>query len=129
MNNSELLTYVVNEEYFPNNAVIYQEGKDFGKWAYVILEGRVKIKKKTAKGLLTINTLKKGSIVGELVLWQLEKNGRTTSAFADGPVTLGLLDTAQINYELCKVSPILQKFLHTLATRVKATTNNVTKKV
>ncbi len=41
---SKVIGYMVSEERFSDKAVIIKEGS-IGDWVYVILEGRVKIKK------------------------------------------------------------------------------------
>ena len=64
-------------------------------------------------------TLKEGDTVGEMILLQTDQAGRTTSFIADGPVTLGLLDSMQITQDLNSLSPHLRKFISTLAMRLK----------
>ena len=86
-----VFSYVVNEERFPDKAFIIKEGGS-GDWIYVILEGRVKIKKQTSKGLLTIETLTEGDFIGLMEFLKQSKVPRFTSAIADGPVLVGTLD-------------------------------------
>ncbi len=96
--NSQVLMYIVSEERFSDKAVIIKEGS-IGDWVYVILEGRVKIKKQTSGGLLTVDTLSEGDFVGEMAMLKQGNSTRTVSAVADGPVVLGLLDSVRLAQE------------------------------
>jgi CRP-like cAMP-binding protein len=95
---SKVIGYMVSEERFSDKAVIIKEG-NIGDWVYVILEGRVKIKKQTSKGLLTIDTLSEGNFIGEMALLKQNNSKRTASAVADGPVVLGVLDSVRLLQE------------------------------
>lgn len=93
--NSQVLGYIVSEERFSDKSVIIKEGS-IGDWVYVILKGRVKIKKQTSGGLVTIDTLSEGNFVGEMAMLKQSNSTRTASAVADGPVVLGLLDSVSL---------------------------------
>jgi CRP-like cAMP-binding protein len=67
--NELILPYLVSEENFPDKAFILKEAGS-GDWMYVILDGRVKIKKNTSKGMLTIDTLTEGDFIGETILFK-----------------------------------------------------------
>ena len=56
-----LLGYIASEETYEDRTVIIEEGSK-GEWICVVLEGRVKVKKKTEKGKVTLDTLKEGDI-------------------------------------------------------------------
>ena len=92
---NRIYNYVVNEEVHQDRSVIIQEG-GHGNWAYLVLEGTVKLKKKTPKGLVTTETLGPGDIFGESAMFQESSSKRSISAVADGPVMLGLLDANRI---------------------------------
>lgn len=121
---SEIYNYVVSEETHPDKSVIIKEG-GHSNWVYLLLEGKVKVKKRTSKGMLTIDTLKEGDIFGEMILLRSDKVGRTASFIADGSVLLGLLDTIRITDDLNSLSPQLRKFISTLATRLQDATDKV----
>lgn len=110
---AEIMDYVVSEESFPDKAYVFKEGGS-GDWIYVILEGRVKIKKQTAKGLLTIDTLSEGDIIGEIALFKEGTAKRNASAIADGPVQVGTLDTDQLMRDWEKQSPRIKKLISSL---------------
>jgi len=121
---SEAYNYIVNEEYFPDKSVIIKEG-GHSSWVYIILQGKVKVKKKTRKGMLNLMTLKEGDTVGEMVLLHKDKGGRAVSFVADGPVQLGLLDSVRLTEDLNILSPQLKKFISTLASRLNDATEQV----
>lgn len=96
--NPQVFVYIVSEESFSDKAVIIKEGS-IGNWVYVILKGRVKIKKQTSGGLLIIDTLSEGDFVGKMAMLKQGTSTRTASAVADGPVVLGLLDSVRLAQE------------------------------
>jgi len=102
--------YIVREEVFPDQTTIFEEGK-YGDWVYIVMEGRVKTKKRTSKGMLTINTLGEGSVLGELPF--LRRTRRTASVIADGEVKLGLLDKDRLEKEYEALSPQLKSLVTT----------------
>ncbi len=116
--------YVVNEEQYPDKAAIIEEGSK-GDWAYLLLEGQVKVKKLTGKGLVTVDTLKKGAIFGEMGLLAKGESIRTASVFADGPVRLGVLDTQRIVKDFESISPQLRTLLSSLIMRLKVSTDRL----
>jgi len=119
-----LYVYVLNEEDYPANSVIVKEGSK-GDWMYVILEGKVKVKKNTPKGMVTIGTLKEGDIIGEMALFDpvAADRTRTASAIADGgPVKMGVLDTNRLLKDFESISPQLKGLTRTLVKRLSDTT-------
>jgi CRP-like cAMP-binding protein len=110
---SEVLDFVASEETHPDRSVIVKEGGR-GEWIYLVLEGRVKIQKRTAKGMLTIETLGPGSYLGEMTLLNRKSGTRSLSAVADGQVQLGTLDTARLFHEWGIQPARLRKLMATL---------------
>lgn len=113
--------YIVREEISKPNSTIIEEGKK-GDWLYVVLEGKVKIKKRTKKGLVTIDTLGEGAIIGEMVLLKKTEGLRTASVIADGVVKLGVLDKERLEKEYELLSPQLKSLIRTLVSRLEDTT-------
>ena len=113
--------YVAREEIYDDNILIIREGSS-GDWIYVILEGKVKVKKMTPKGQVTIDTLQDGNIFGEMVLWGRGKSTRTASVIADGRVKVGVLDTEQLRREYASISPQLKSLIRSLISRLGETT-------
>jgi CRP-like cAMP-binding protein len=114
--------YVRNEEDYPANAVIIREGSK-GDWLYLILEGKVRVKKNTPRGMVTIDTLKEGDIFGEMVLFETTERMRTASVIADGPVKVGVLDAERLLKDFESISPQLRGLIKTLVARVRDMTS------
>ena len=113
--------YIVKEEVFPDQATIIEEGK-YGDWVYIVMEGRVKTKKRTSKGMLTINTLGEGSVVGEIPFLKKTDRLRTASVVADGQVKLGVMDKDRLEKEYEALSPQLKSLVRTMVLRLEETT-------
>lgn len=116
--------YIVKEETFPDKAVIIEEGS-IGQWVFVILEGQVKINKKSSKGIVTIDILKEASIFGECEFFEKKTGLRTSSAVAYGTVRVGLLDSDQLIKDYETISPQIKGLIRALVRRLKNTTESV----
>jgi len=93
--------YLASHETYKMGDIIIEEGSK-GDWVYVVLEGQVKVTKRTSVGMLTIDVLKEGSIFGEMALFGNALQARSASVIAaDGNARVGVLDTQQLieNYE------------------------------
>jgi CRP-like cAMP-binding protein len=87
--------YVSSEKDYPDKAVILEEGRG-GDWIFIILEGQVRVKKRSQKGMVTLDTLKEGEVFGEMVLFEGTRGKRFASIVADGAVVIGTLDTLRL---------------------------------
>jgi len=119
-----IYAYVANEEEYPDKSVVIEEGRK-GDWVYLVLEGKLRVRKKTAKGYVTVYTLKEGDIVGEMLLLEPGKGVRTASVVADGPVKLGVLDTSHLLRDYDTISPRLKGLIRSLVQRLEETTDKV----
>jgi len=119
--NSQVLGYIVSEERFSDKTVIITEGS-IGEWVYVILEGRVKIKKQTSRGLLTVDTLSEGNFIGEMAMLKQSDSKRSASAVADGPVVLGVLDSVRLLQEWEAQPARIKKLISNLIQNLEETT-------
>jgi CRP/FNR family transcriptional regulator, cyclic AMP receptor protein len=117
--------YIVEEQHYPGKAVIIEEGSK-GDWAYVVLQGNVRVTKKGPKGIITIDTLKEGAIFGEMAMLHKGEATRTASVTADGPVQLGVLDRDRLFDAYANVSPRIKSLLETMISRLTDTTNAIT---
>jgi CRP-like cAMP-binding protein len=122
--NSQVLGYIVSEESYADKAAIIKE-ESIGDWVYVILKGRVKIKKQTAGGLLTIDTLSEGNFVGEMAMLKQSNSKRSAWAIADGPVVLGVLDSVRLAKEWELQLPRIKKLLSNLIQNIEESTQKV----
>ena len=121
-----LYSYISQEEEYNKGDTIIKEGSR-GEWVYIILEGSVKVKKMTAKGLVTVDTLKEGDIFGEMVLWQSGKVSRTASVIAETDVKVGLLNTELLIKEYESIPPRLKNLFESLIHRLAITTQRAVK--
>lgn len=121
---NHLYVYIIKEEDYFDGAVILEEG-GYGSWAYVILQGQVKIRKKTERGMVTIFTLKEGEIIGETNVLQNVSEKRSVSVVADGDVVLGVLDSEKIQKDFSGLSPQLRTLISTLSRRLMETNQKV----
>jgi len=119
-----IYAYVANEETYPDKTVVIEEGSK-GDWVYLVLEGQLRVKKSTAKGKVNVYILKEGDILGEMLLLEPGKGVRTASVIADGPVRLGVLDTAQLVKDYDTISPQLKGLIRSLIQRLEETTDKV----
>ena len=120
-----LLAYVASEETYSDRETIIQE-ESKNNWVYVILEGSVKIQKKTSRGLVTLGTLKKGAVLGEMAFLTAGKGVRSVSAVATGGhVRVGLLDSQRLLRDYEAVSPRLKDFMNLLIKRLRAANDRV----
>ena len=116
--------YIAKEEVFRSQTLILEEGAK-GDWVYVVLEGKVKVRKRTPKGMVTIDTLGEGDIVGEIPFLLKTHQFRTSSVIADGVAKLGILDKDRLEKEYELLSPQLKSLIKTLVLRLEETTKKV----
>jgi CRP-like cAMP-binding protein len=119
-----LFDYIVKEETFKDGDVIIEEGST-GYWINVVMEGKVKVKKITPKGMITINTLKEGNFFGEMVFLQTGEKSRFASVVADGTAVIGTLDAERLTMDLNTLSPRLKKLINTLLNRRREATEKL----
>jgi cAMP-dependent protein kinase regulator len=116
--------YMVDEQDFPDKKVIIEENS-IGDWVYIVLEGQVKVKKKTEKGMVTLATLGEGAVFGEMPLFLKRDKLRTATVQAHGPVKVGILDTSRLDKEFELLSPQLRGLIKTLARRFTETMDKI----
>ena len=119
-----LHAYVAGEEFYPNGSVIIEEGT-VGDWVYVILEGSVKVRKKTPKGSVTVDTLKEGDVFGEMGFLEGGKRLRSASVVASGDVWVGVLDGEKLTRDLEELPSNLRALIRSLVLKLREITTNV----
>lgn len=120
-----LQNYLSNEETYESGEIIVEEGTR-GDWVYIILEGQVKITKRTAVGIVTIDTLKKDAIFGEMALFGKAQAERSASVIAaDGAVRVGVLDFQHLLKDYESLSPALRSLITALILRLKAANERI----
>jgi CRP/FNR family cyclic AMP-dependent transcriptional regulator len=118
---SVIFEYIVREEAYEPGSAIVQEGRR-GDWIFVVLEGRLKVKKRTGKGLITVDTFAEGAILGEMVMLKGSEGLRTATVVAESKVRLGILDKDRLQKEYESLSSQLRDLMKTLALRLEETT-------
>lgn len=120
-----LHSYVVEEMTHSDGSVIIEEGSR-GSWIYVILEGSAKVKKRTPKGMVTIDILREGEIFGEMAFLEGGASTRSASVIAaDGEARVGLLDTQRLIDDYEAVPPELKTLIRSLMQKLRNTTSKV----
>ncbi len=120
-----LHSYVATEKTYSDKETIIQEGNK-NDWVYVIMEGRVKVQRKTPRGMVTLCTLTQGAIMGEMAFLTTGEKGRSVSVVAtDGPVRVGILDSQRLLHEYEAVSPRLKDLIKLLINRLRAANDKV----
>ena len=117
--------YIASEVECPANQVIIEEGSK-GDWVYVVLEGHVKVKKRTPKGLVVVDTLSEGELFGEIAFLEGEEADRSATVIAaEGPVRLGILNKELLITHYNTLSPTLKAIIKSLALKVRETTTRI----
>lgn len=116
-----ITAFVRNRLSFRQGQTIFEEGSQSCD-VFIILQGRVRIRKKTHKGLLTLGVLDQGHVLGETSLFDKAAQQRGAAAVAETDVVLGVLDREKIQQELFFISPVQQEILAGLARRIRTTT-------
>jgi len=111
------------EEIYDDGDTIFKEGNS-GDWIYVIQSGSVEISKNVMGEKVVIEVLKTGDVFGELGF--ITKSPRTATATAIGSTQLGIIDRNFLDHEMNKLSGSFKTVLHTLATRLRKTTDAAT---
>ena len=117
--------YLSDEETYESGDIIIEEGST-GNWIYIIMEGQAKVTKRTDAGIVTIDTLKKGAIFGEMALFGKLQDKRSASVIAaDGPIRLGVLDFQLLLRDYEALSPQLKSLINALIRRLKESNDRV----
>jgi CRP/FNR family transcriptional regulator, cyclic AMP receptor protein len=119
---SENITaYVGTRLAFKPGQTVFKEGSEAGQ-VFIILQGRVRIRKKTPKGMVTLAVLEQGHMLGETSFFDRAAHLRAAAAVAETDVVLGVLDREKLEQELALISPVQQEILAGLARRIRLTT-------
>jgi len=122
---SVMQIYLSGEETYESGDIIIEEGSR-GNWVYIVLEGQVKVTKRTEAGIITMDTLKQGAIFGEMSLFGKFLDGRSASVIAaDGRVKVGVLDFQLLRRDYESLSPRLRLLIDTLIVKLKESNERV----
>jgi len=116
--------YVINEVDYPDGTIIVEEGGR-GRGIYIVLEGRVRVMKKTLTGIVRVDTLKPGQIFGEMAFLEGSERPRSASVIAEGEVKVGILDTERLTRDYQAMPIKLRDLFRSLMTELKEVTSKV----
>jgi hypothetical protein len=116
--------YVINEVDYPDGAVIMEEGSR-GRWIYIVLEGRIRVMKKTSKGMVCVDSLGPGEVFGEMVFLEGNEGLRSASVIAQSEVKVGVLDTERLNADYQALPIRLRALFRSLMMELKEVTSRV----
>jgi CRP/FNR family transcriptional regulator, cyclic AMP receptor protein len=116
-----ITAYVRNRLTFKQGQTVFEEGSQ-ARHVFLIMQGRVRIRKQTSKGMVTLSVLEQGHVLGETSFFDKAAQLRAAAAVAETDVVLGVLDREKLEQELSTISPIQQEILAGLARRLRLTT-------
>ena len=116
-----ITAFVKNRITFNKGQSIFAEGSR-ASHVFVIMQGRVRLRKHTSNGMVTLAILEKGHMLGETSFFDKAAKLRSAEAVAETDVALGLLNREKLERELSLISPIQQEILAGLARRIRLTT-------
>ena len=120
-----LNSYIASKEIYEEGDIIIGEGGK-GDWVFVILEGKVKVKKRTGKGTVTLAKLKEGDFFGEIAFLARGEGERSASVIAaDGLVCVGVLDSELLIKDYEGISPQLRDLLKNLIQKLRNSSDNL----
>lgn len=110
------ITAIEEDRVYQSGDLLFHEG-DVGDKFYLIKKGRVILfKKKDDGSLLTIDTIDKGQILGEMSITR--KNHHTSSAICVGECIIGTADKKNLNALLMNNIEFARSFIDTLVERI-----------
>ena len=112
---------IINRRTFKQGQFIFEEGSPSGP-VFVIIQGKVRIRKHTPKGMVTLSVLEKGHVIGETSFFDKTAKLRSAAAVAETDVVLGLLNLEKLEKELSLISPIQKEILVGLARKIRIIT-------
>ena len=115
---------IVEHETFSEGSTVVREG-GHGDWMWVILEGVVRISKKTPKGDITMARLGEGCFLGNLAALTIHGRGRSAKGTIEGKAKLGVLDFQSLSDEFGFLSNELKGLLLSLDGRLRKITDRV----
>ena len=116
-----IAAFVRNRLIFKQGQSIFEEGSEI-PFIFIILQGKVRIRKHTPKGLVTLAVLEKGHVLGETSFFDKAAKLRAAAAVAETDVVIGVISLEKLQQELSLISPIQQEILAGLARRIRLTT-------
>ena len=101
---------------YSDGEIIFEEG-DEGDMMYVIQSGKVKIAKNSSSGNITMVTLQRGDIFGEMALF--DKLPRSASAVAEGDTRILSIDRKKLLSTISKDPTVVLKVIETMSGTIR----------
>jgi CRP-like cAMP-binding protein len=102
--------------------ILFEEG-DPGDMAYFVEEGQLDVFLRRGDDTITVNTILRGQVVGEMAV--IDSAPRSTSVRANAPTRLREMRPETLQAMVAKADPGLQALMRTLLNRLRAATNQV----
>lgn len=118
-----IYAYVIDEQRFSSGETIFREGEE-GGWMFVVLEGKVAVKKASPKGQVKVYVLGEGEILGESSFLSSGASRRSATAVAEGEVLLGVMDPDRMKYEISSLPQRIKAIFAGLSQRLRRTTKD-----
>jgi len=112
---------IVDEERYADGQPIFMESK-FGRWVYVILDGKANVVKKTPRGPAKLLRLGPGTYPGTILFFTDEK-ARATSLVASGQTHLGVINLERLYSEFSGKSAVFRSVAAGMAKRLNKLTD------
>jgi CRP-like cAMP-binding protein len=109
---------------YSDGEVIFREG-DIGEVMYVIQSGNIKITKHTDSGEITIATLEKGEIFGEMAIF--DRLPRSAAAVASGETRILSIDKKKLFTTISRDPTLVFKILESMSRRIRTLDRELTK--
>ena len=116
--------YVKQKKIYQDKEVILEEGEPL-TGALLIIEGQVKIRKRTAKGPVVLELLKQGSIIGENSIFLKDLTVRSATVSADGRVVIGVLVPDEVQADLDILSEHQSALINSFIISLKRANENL----
>jgi CRP-like cAMP-binding protein len=101
---------------YSHGEIIFKEGEK-GDVMYVIQSGKVKISKNASSGDITMATLQRGEIFGEMALF--DKLPRSASAVAEGDTRVLSIDKKKLFSTIWKDPTVVLKVIETMSSTIR----------
>jgi CRP-like cAMP-binding protein len=109
---------------YADGDIIFREG-DIGDCMYVIQSGTVRLTRKTASGEITIATLQKGEIFGEMALF--DRQPRSATAVASGDARVLSVDKNKLFTTINRDPTLVFKMLESMSQRIRKLDGELTR--
>ena len=103
---------------------IFHEGED-ADGAYLVVEGRVEVRRRTPRGGVDIAVLTDGDVLGEMAL--LSDGKRSADAVAIAPTRLLLITRDEFDERVTAMDPVMRQIARILVRRLREANDRLAK--